>query len=369
MKEFLFISIILCNFAKWIDGSHEPLTRVIQQPFHFVNLLESLNVGKDMKRLTTQEFINRAREVHGDKYDYDKVCYVNSTTHVKITCPIHGIFQQTPAAHLQGQGCPQCGFVKISKKKMLTQEHVIELFKQSHPEENYDYSNVHYIGNNKEVEIICPIHGSFFQTPVTHIYKSSGCPLCAFEKIGLKERKGKRDFVVQANKVHNNKYSYNLVPENLLLSDKIPITCPVHGVFYQNANNHLRGAGCPHCPKTTISRGEDKVCKQLKEIGIEYIPQYKIPNEDLFCKNKNLYVDFYIPSKNTFIEYNGEQHYNVTGYFGGEQKLIDTQERDMALRQYCERHKIKLIEIPYWDFDNIEKILKKELKIKKNGKF
>ena len=66
-----------------------------------------------------------------------------------------------------------------------------------------------------------------------------------------------------------------------------------------------------------------------------------------------------------FIEYNGEQHYNVTGYFGGEQKLKDTQARDMALRQYCKEHKIKLIEIPYWDYDNIETILKKELKFEK----
>ena len=78
----------------------------------------------------------------------------------------------------------------------------------------------------------------------------------------------------------------------------------------------------------------------------------------------HLYVDFFLPYYNVIIEFNGIQHYKSIGIFGGEQKYKKQLERDDSLRHYCKRHKIKLIEIPYTEYDNIEKILKKELKIK-----
>jgi hypothetical protein len=73
-----------------------------------------------------------------------------------------------------------------------------------------------------------------------------------------------------------------------------------------------------------------------------------------------------LPSNNIIIEYNGIQHYKQKEYFGGDNALEQQQERDMALRQYCKEHKIKLIEIPYTEYDNIEEILTKELNIKKH---
>lgn len=83
----------------------------------------------------------------------------------------------------------------------------------------------------------------------------------------------------------------------------------------------------------------------------------------MLCFNEKFLVDFYLPDYNTFIEFNGEQHYKPVKWFGGEEKFKQQQERDYALRYYCKEHKITLIEIPYTDFDNIEKILTKELKI------
>ena len=83
-----------------------------------------------------------------------------------------------------------------------------------------------------------------------------------------------------------------------------------------------------------------------------------------FAQRKHFVVDFYIQESNVIIEYNGIQHYEPIGRFGGKESFIQQQERDMALRQYCKEHGIRLIEIPYWDYDNIETILKKELKIK-----
>lgn len=361
MKEFLFISIILCNFAKWIGGSHEPSTRVIQQPFHFVYLLELLNVGIDMQKLTQEEVVKRLYDKWGEKFDYSKVVYVNKRTKVCVTCKEHGDFYTYPFDALK-YGCPNCAEKERINHIRLTKDEFIAKAKKVHGEK-YDYSETIYKGSMDKVEIRCPIHGVFKQTPNVHL-RGSGCPLCGNITNGLKNRKGKENFILDANKIHNNKYSYELVPDNMLTTDNIPIICPIHGVFYQNVHSHLIGSGCPHCPKKTISKGEDKVKIQLQKIKIDYIPQYKIPNEDLFCENKNIYVDFYVPSLNTFIEYNGEQHYKESYYYGGKDRFKQQKERDMALRQYCIRHKIKLIEIPYWEFDNIETILKKELKIK-----
>ena len=61
-----------------------------------------------MRKITKEEFIQRASTIHNNKYLYDKVNYVNTSTKVTITCPIHGDFKQTPNNHLQGQGCQKC---------------------------------------------------------------------------------------------------------------------------------------------------------------------------------------------------------------------------------------------------------------------
>lgn len=124
------------------------------------------------KKLTTEEFIKRAREVHGDKYDYSKVEYIKSNKKVCIICPIHGEFWQTPHDHLRGCGCPNC-----AKNKKLTQYEFIERAKYIH-NNFYNYSKVVYKNTEEKVCIICPEHGEFWQTPHSHL-SGVGCPLCA----------------------------------------------------------------------------------------------------------------------------------------------------------------------------------------------
>jgi hypothetical protein len=141
---------------------------------------------------------------------------------------------------------------------------------------------------------------------------------------------------------------------------KVPILCQKHGVFFQTPNNHLQGAGCPHCLR---SLGEEKVAAFLDAHNIEYKTQYKFNNDILFCGNRFFKADFYLPNHNIVIEYNGQQHYKDVIIFS-ERTLEEQKERDFALRQYCKEHKITLIEIPYWDYDNIDEILKRNLKIK-----
>ena len=133
-----------------------------------------------MGRLTTKDFVEKAKKVHGDKYDYSKVKYVNSIIKVSIICPIHGEFYQRPIEHNRGCECPTCAKIKCRQKMSDTKENFIKKAKGVHGE-RYDYSNVEYTNSYTKVSIICPTHGEFLQDPHSHL-KGSGCPACRIEK-------------------------------------------------------------------------------------------------------------------------------------------------------------------------------------------
>ncbi len=121
---------------------------------------------------TTDEVISRFVSIHGNLYDYSLVKYINQKTKVKIICKRHGVFEQLPYSHFSGCGCPDCG-----SNYQPTTDEVVEQFKSIHLD-RYDYSKVNYQGAFIEVEIVCEVHGSFWQTPKTH-KKGCGCPNCA----------------------------------------------------------------------------------------------------------------------------------------------------------------------------------------------
>ena len=127
-------------------------------------------------RKTTQQFIDDAQKVHGDKYDYSKVEYKGNKTKVCIICPKHGEFWQTPNKHLAKQGCPKCGDIGNTLKKRLSLNEFINRANAVHGDK-YDYSKVEYIGVDTKVCIICHEHGEFWQTPYSH-FQGCGCPIC-----------------------------------------------------------------------------------------------------------------------------------------------------------------------------------------------
>lgn len=129
-------------------------------------------------KCTTNDFITKAKEVHGDKYNYSKVNYVNSSIKVIIICPIHGEFMQAPYSHLSGRNCVLCS--KGRKNKYNTDD-FIEKSKLKHGNK-YDYSKTNYINCHINVNIICRIHGIFLQNPRNHI-QGSGCPRCSKSKM------------------------------------------------------------------------------------------------------------------------------------------------------------------------------------------
>lgn len=238
-----------------------------------------------MKKLTTEEFIQRAVDVHGDKYGYSGVVYVNSRTKVKIWCnTCEKFFLQRPNDHFQGKGC------KCNK---------------------------------------------------------------------LKRRLTKKMFVYKAKKVHGNKYDYSKT-EYINTRNKVNIICnKCKKEFYQNVGHHIyRKQGCPDC---ISSNGENIIKTILDKKNIIYIREKRFVN----CRNKQpLPFDFYLPENNICIEYQGRQHYQPE-YFGkgeiSKKELNDIfnlqKNKDMIKKDYCENNNINLIEIPYWEYKNIDKIL------------
>lgn len=127
-------------------------------------------------RKTFEEFKKEATKIHNGKYIYNDTNYVNSHTHIMITCPKHGDFTCTPTNHLNGNGCPKCANEKLSKTFASTADKFIERAKKIHGNK-YDYSKVKYKNNYTNVDIICQKHGIFQQTPFNHL-KGKGCKVC-----------------------------------------------------------------------------------------------------------------------------------------------------------------------------------------------
>ena len=138
--------------------------------------------SRDVTKLR-KEFLVKAHELHDRKYDYSKILYINSFTPVEITCQEHGVFLQSPSAHIQGSGCPKCGKLQSALKNTLTTAEFIEKSKKIHGD-IYDYSKTKYERALKPVVIDCPIHGKFEQIASTHL-AGAGCKHCG----EIKQRK------------------------------------------------------------------------------------------------------------------------------------------------------------------------------------
>lgn len=361
------------------------------------------------KKLTTEDFIKKAKTVHGDKYDYSKAEYVDTKTNICIVCPIHGEFFQRPSHHTSGHGCPKCATEQRSLQKLKnSSETIVKRLREIHGDkydyskvvyngrkekiilickkhgeftttvgsalskttlelcpycsnsskmidtnvfiykarqiygDKYDYSKTVYIDAKTKVCIICPRCGEFWQTPDSHLNKGSGCPIC-------KNAMTTEEFIKKASIIHSNKYNYSKVKYTRSW-EEVCIVCPKHGEFWQSPNSHLNGKGCPRCGYESIlskeiSDGEQTVANILGKWKIDYITQVPIPST--VNTSGWLYADFYLPSYNTYIEYNGIQHYLPIESMGGQIQFERQQSRDEELRQYCKDNNINLIEIRY----------------------
>lgn len=283
------------------------------------------------KRLTTEEFIEKSKKVHGDKYDYSLVEYTVNHKHIKIICPKHGEYVKTPLLHLLGQGC------KICSGKQHTTEIFIKNAKSVHGNK-YDYSLVDYKNGRTKVKIICKKHGIFEQTPEAHYYDGDGCSECSGNKKMTTDT-----FIKKSLLIHGNKYDYNSV---LYVNNrtKVNIKCDEHGYFMQSPDHHLVGGGCPYC-KNSI--GENFIALFLENNNFKYVRQKQFDGCLNPITNRKLPFDFYLPDLNVCIEYDGLQHFKSVEMYGGQKYLEETQFKDEIRNDFCNSNGIKLLRIKY----------------------
>jgi len=220
-----------------------------------------------MRKMNKEDFIEKSKIIHGNKYLYDKVNYINSKIKVIITCKFHGDFEQMPNSHLIGQGCPNCG-----GKKRLNTKDFIEKSKIIHGNK-YLYDKVNYINNKTNIILICKIHGEFEQTPSSNLC-GYGCIKC-----GGKEKLNTEEFIKRSKLIHENKYIYDKVNYTSIM-DKVIITCKKHGDFTQIASLHINNKyGCPKCG------GKEKLNTE------EFIKRSKLIHENKYVYDKVNYIN------------------------------------------------------------------------------
>lgn len=325
------------------------------------------------KKITTEEFIKRAKKIHGDAYDYSKTCFIKSSEKVCITCKKHGDFWQLPFNHLKGQICPKCSNENKSLDKVLTTEGFIEKAKKVHGDK-YNYSKVEYKGCKEKITIICPIHGEFVQTPNDHL-SGYGCKKCGNKSTW--DNRGRittEEFIKRAKQVHGNKYDYSEV-EYKNRRTKVKIIChkcykngDEHGAFYQNPDLHINGRGCPHCRN---SRLETKIHKLLIENNISF---EKEKTYEWLVNDGHMYLDFYLPQFNVGIECQGVQHY-ADIEIQGRKNYEYIHQNDLLKNKLCKENGIKIFyftdknmyenycknkELTYYDFNSMIKDIKNE---------
>ena len=348
-----------------------------------------------MPKHDTEWFIQKAREVHGDKYDYSKSHYVNYDTKIEIICPKHGSFWQLVGNHLKGKNCPLCtgrvlytteSFIKKAKEKWgdkfdysefeykgnkiksciktkdgkrfwqtpnnhlagcdcslrkVDTKEFINRAKTVHGNK-YDYSKVHYKGMNKPISIICPIHGEFQQIPSNHL-AGKGCMQCAIIATHSHQRLSMDEFLEKAHAIFGGKYDYSKV--NYINNEKkICIICPEHGEFWQSPSSHLQSHGCPICGKH-YRKGEYALLDYLKE---------QFPSEVIVSsfRDKSILkmqeLDIYLQNRKIAIEYQGGQHFQPVDFGGyGKEKaetlFLENRQRDIKKQIICKKQGITLL--------------------------
>lgn len=265
----------------------------------------------DKRKLTQKTFEEKAREIHGNKYDYSKAEYVNYKTKVCVICPEHGEFFITPNNLLIGQGCPKC------VGKSLTFNDFVQKVTKKYGD-IYDFSYAENEFKNLSTKITVGYNGKYFKIQPRKILFGN----CGRGPITMSRVYSQDDFIKKANEIHKEKYDYSKV-DYVNSHTKVCIICPEHGEFWQTPNDHLNGCECPICSKERKrSKLEEETKNYLEKNNIEYIEQYS-PSflNEKFSHQK---IDFFLPDYNIGIECQGQQHFGGTFF----SSLSENIERD-----------------------------------------
>lgn len=280
----------------------------------------------------TEEWIERAVQTHGDRYDYSEAEYVSAHGQVKIICPEHGPFWQGARVHVMGAGCQQCGKVYVP-----TTEEFIARLREVHGD-HYDYSKVEYRNLREFIVVGCPTHGDFEQRAQAHLL-GQGCPGCNLRRLYATE-----EWIDRAVEKHGDRYDYSLV-EYVNSQTLVTIICRRHGEFSQAPAGHVSGRGCPRCRS---SHGEREIARSLDLLGVSYEQEWR----DHDCQHIGILpFDFYLPEHRALIEFDGRQHrvpvkwsYRETQE-DAERRLVKIQRRDRIKNEWAELNGYRLLRV------------------------
>ena len=289
----------------------------------------------DHFKKTQNEIIALFKGVHGDYYDYSITIYDGYHKPFYVKCPIHKKVRiSSPANHIAGKGCNDCGNLKIAEKLRMKKSEFIKKARFVHGY-TYDYSKVKLVNHHTKIIINCPHHGDFdSQTPDSHLH-GHGCNDCGGSKKLTQE-----EFISKSKEEHGDRYDYTeVVYKNS--TTRVKIICRIHGEFEMYPSNHYRkgGSGCGKCK----NKAESKIAEYFKEIGIQWKEK----------KINNRAYDFYLPDYNMLIERDGEQHYMYVKYFKkplAQNHAIDIEKTNIAIK-----NGFRIARIPYWlKFDEVK---------------
>ena len=354
------------------------------------------------KKLTKEEIVERARKVHGDKYDYseflkDEFVYKDTHQNIPIIChekcfngEEHGIFKHDVNHHVyRKQGCPICSNKRYDLSKLIH-------LGQKKYKDKYTYENTKYSSDtSNDIIVNCKKHGEFITTPGKFL-NGSGCPKCSKPRLIQEEE------IAKFKDIHGDKYIYDKVNIKRAI-DRIIVTCPIHGDFSTTPNGHKNGYGCPECAKEHLGDSNrmswdefvDKATKVFNGFYTYRPQEYKNNKTDIIAtcpihgnfkvrpdhhlsgkgcsacnesklereiriflmdnnisfeyrkKNFNwlngLELDFYLPKYNVAIECQGGQHFNMIEFFNKRENFTHRQKIDKIKKQLCEENGVKLL--------------------------
>ena len=288
------------------------------------------------KRLTQEEFEKRIKEQGNGEYavigEYQGANYPVLIKHE--TCGNE--WESRPNDFFHGCRCPNCSYNKMR----LTQE---EFERRVKKQGNEDYIFLEkYQGNKKPLLIKHKKCGYEWKTKPDNFFRGKRCPLC-----GGRPKIDTRHYIEEVKKLDKN---YQVLSEYKSRHEKVKMLhLECNNIFEMSPDAFIRGQRCPHCRQ---SHGELDIGTFLKNHSINYEFQKRFKD----CRDKyTLPFDFYIPTLNYCIEFDGRQHYEPVDYFGGEKALKEVRRRDGIKTKYCKEKGIKLLRIRY-DEDVEEKM-------------
>lgn len=276
--------------------------------------------------------------------------YIGANIKIKCRCKIDGhTWSVRPSHLLGGSGCPKCARNKVGSLKMID-EHLIMNKIMSLSSDIMVVGE--YTGVNKKIKLRCKICNNVWYARTSHILDGGGCPQCATAK----KRKTNEQFLLDLKTITND---IKPLEEYKTRGEKIKVMClnkNCGNIWRCTPRSLLSGVGCPKC---SCSKGESRILKWLQDYRINYIHQKSYKGLTGFG-GRLLSYDFYLPDFNMLIEYQGEFHDGTAKIMSDEDFKI-RQEYDNRKRNYAENHNVNLLEIWYWDFENINTILSDSL--------